>query len=79
MSLFLAPGWFPADEGLWFFLTALELVLFASRIQVLASRYKIYIILEFVTGGELFDKIVRFSVHLFGGFVMSFGLLVVEF
>lgn len=28
--------------------------------QVLASRVKIYIILEFVTGGELFDKIVSF-------------------
>ncbi|KAF8400635.1 hypothetical protein HHK36_013934 [Tetracentron sinense] len=27
--------------------------------QVLASRSKIYIILEFVTGGELFDKIVH--------------------
>ena len=30
-------------------------------LQVLASRTKIYIILEFVTGGELFDKIVRLS------------------
>ncbi|GKV06303.1 hypothetical protein SLEP1_g18204 [Rubroshorea leprosula] len=27
--------------------------------EVLASRTKIYIILEFVSGGELFDKIVR--------------------
>ncbi|KAF9609669.1 hypothetical protein IFM89_017848 [Coptis chinensis] len=27
--------------------------------QVLASRTKIYIILEFITGGELFDKIVH--------------------
>ncbi|XP_058081477.1 CBL-interacting serine/threonine-protein kinase 8-like isoform X1 [Magnolia sinica] len=27
--------------------------------EVLASRTKIYIILEFITGGELFDKIVR--------------------
>ncbi|KAK9166174.1 hypothetical protein Scep_001365 [Stephania cephalantha] len=27
--------------------------------QVLASRTKIYIILEFITGGELFDKIVQ--------------------
>ncbi|KAI0522849.1 hypothetical protein KFK09_005234 [Dendrobium nobile] len=27
--------------------------------EVLASRRKIYIILEFITGGELFDKIVR--------------------
>ena len=26
--------------------------------KVLASRTKIYIILEFITGGELFDKIV---------------------
>ncbi|KAK3031286.1 hypothetical protein RJ639_035586 [Escallonia herrerae] len=29
--------------------------------KVLASRTKIYIILEFITGGELFDKIVSFS------------------
>jgi hypothetical protein len=28
-------------------------------VQVLASRKKIFIILEFITGGELFDKIVR--------------------
>ncbi|KAK1316694.1 CBL-interacting protein kinase 8 [Acorus calamus] len=27
--------------------------------EVLASRTKIYIILEFITGGELFDKIVH--------------------
>lgn len=29
------------------------------HVQVLASRKKIFIILEFITGGELFDKIVR--------------------
>ncbi|XP_039813200.1 CBL-interacting protein kinase 8-like isoform X1 [Panicum virgatum] len=28
-------------------------------VQVLASRKKIFIILEFITGGELFDKIIR--------------------
>ena len=28
--------------------------------QVLASRTKIYIILEYITGGELFDKIVSY-------------------
>lgn len=27
--------------------------------QVMASKTKIYIVLEFVDGGELFDKIVR--------------------
>lgn len=27
--------------------------------QVLASKTKIYMVLEFVNGGELFDKIVR--------------------
>jgi hypothetical protein len=32
--------------------------------KVLASQTKIYIILEFVTGGELFDKIVRFLLSL---------------
>ncbi|KAF4367319.1 hypothetical protein F8388_025737 [Cannabis sativa] len=31
----------------------------SSFIQVLASRTKIYIILEYVTGGELFDKIAQ--------------------
>ncbi|XP_047945372.1 CBL-interacting serine/threonine-protein kinase 24-like [Salvia hispanica] len=30
--------------------------------EVLASQSKIYIVLEFVTGGELFDKIVSTSV-----------------
>lgn len=33
--------------------------------EVLASRTKIYIILEFVTGGELFDMIVRASFILY--------------
>ena len=27
----------------------------------MASKTKVYIVLEFVTGGELFDKIVRAS------------------
>ncbi|OMO57521.1 hypothetical protein COLO4_35319 [Corchorus olitorius] len=31
----------------------------ASDLAVIASRTKIYIILEFITGGELFDKIVH--------------------
>ena len=35
------------------------ILLFVFSLQVLASRTKIYIILEFITGGELFDKIVR--------------------
>lgn len=41
--------------------------LFSSSIinlKVLASRTKIYIILELVTGGRLFDKIVRFLLFL---------------
>lgn len=29
-----------------------------SSLQVLASGVKIYMVMEFVTGGELFDKIV---------------------
>lgn len=29
-------------------------------LQVMASKTKIYFVLEFVTGGELFDKIVSF-------------------
>ena len=29
-----------------------------NDIQVMGSKTKIYIVLEFVTGGELFDKIV---------------------
>jgi serine/threonine protein kinase len=32
-------------------------------LEVIASKTKIYIVLEYVTGGELFDKIV--SMHLF--------------
>ena len=36
-----------------------------SIVQVLASRTKIYIILEYITGGELFDKIVCFSMCCF--------------
>lgn len=31
----------------------------------MASKTKIYIVLEFVTGGELFDKIVRLWFHWF--------------
>jgi len=37
-------------------------ILLATMLQVLASRTKIYIILEYITGGELFDKIVS-SLH----------------
>lgn len=32
--------------------------------QVLASKSKIYMVLEYVTGGELFDKIVRIFTHI---------------
>ena len=34
-----------------------------SVIQVLASKTKIYMILEFVNGGELFDAIVSTNQH----------------
>eukprot|EP01018_Ginkgo_biloba_P010695 Gb_40440 [translate_table: standard] len=37
--------------------------------EVLASRTKIYIILEFVTGGELFDKIVRLLLSIISSVV----------
>jgi 5'-AMP-activated protein kinase catalytic alpha subunit len=30
-------------------------------LEVMASRTKIYIVLEYVTGGELFNKIVSFN------------------
>lgn len=40
-------------------------------LQVLASRTKIYIILEFITGGELFDKIVSSS-RWINAFLLSF-------
>jgi len=33
--------------------------------EVLASRVKIYIVLEFVSGGELFDEIVRLFLNFF--------------
>lgn len=32
-----------------------------GTMQVVASKTKIYMVLEYVTGGELFDKIVRSS------------------
>lgn len=34
------------------------------NMQVLASKSKIYMILEYVTGGELFDRIVRIFTHV---------------
>lgn len=42
------------------------LYVFKINLQVMGSKTKIYIVLEFVTGGELFDKIVSlFLFHLF--------------
>lgn len=38
--------------------------------QVMASKTKIYIVLEFVDGGELFDKVVRdflYQILIFSG------------
>ena len=43
----------------YFIASHLTLIIFLA--QVMASKTKIYIVLEFVTGGELFDKIVRYS------------------
>lgn len=37
-------------------------------IEVLASKTKIYIVLEFVDGGELFDKILASIIHSLIGF-----------
>lgn len=37
---------------------------FIIFLQVMASKTKIYFVLELVTGGELFDKIVSFFVLL---------------
>lgn len=34
-------------------------VFLITVMQVLASKTKIYMVLEYVTGGELFDRIVR--------------------
>lgn len=42
--------------GIWKILYAADINKFCC--QVIATRTKIYIILEFITGGELFDKIV---------------------
>ncbi|KAL2327145.1 hypothetical protein Fmac_020572 [Flemingia macrophylla] len=36
-----------------------------SSIQVMASKTKLYIVLEFVTGGELFDNIVNATLFLY--------------
>ena len=35
-----------------------------SGVQVLASKSKIYMVLEYVTGGELFDVIVSAHIHI---------------
>lgn len=40
----------------------------------MASKSKIYIVLEFVTGGELFDKIVRCSSLILLTAILSFHL-----
>lgn len=43
--------------------------------QVMGSKTKIYIVLEFVTGGELFDKIVRLEFSLFSSFYQFYMYL----
>jgi hypothetical protein len=47
-------------------------------LQVLASQTKIYIILEFVKGGELFDKIVKLQTGLITPLLGFFNLLGLE-
>jgi serine/threonine protein kinase len=42
-----------------FYVTRFRLLIHILIMQVLAGRTKIYIILELITGGELFDRIVR--------------------
>lgn len=42
-------------------LLILLIILIMETMQVVASKTKIYMVLEYVTGGELFDKIVRSS------------------
>ena len=37
--------------------------MFSSIFQVMGSKTKIYIVLEYVTGGELFDTIVSGALH----------------
>lgn len=37
--------------------------MFSSIFQVMGSKTKIYIVLEYVTGGELFDTIVSDMQH----------------
>jgi hypothetical protein len=44
----------------------------------MASRTKIYMVLEFVDGGELFDKIVRLS-KLSVGHIVTLLLLYIAF
>lgn len=41
--------------------------------EVLSSREKIYIVLEFVSGGELFDEIVRVLMIVFFIVFLKFG------
>lgn len=48
-------------------------------VQVLASRTKIYIILEFITGGELFDKIVSHLKLKFNGLTCTILANIIAF
>lgn len=48
-DIFLLLSWLYVD---------LHLVVLFSSLKVMASKTKIYIVMELVTGGELFDKIV---------------------
>lgn len=41
--------------------------------EVLASRTKIFIVLELITGGELFDKIVSEGRHVVQAWVLAVG------
>lgn len=53
--LFIEIGYFASRSYQWLAHSDLKICTYQ---QVLATRTKIYIILEFITGGELFDKIV---------------------
>ena len=48
----------------FFLKNVLWLLKLLLKMQVLASKTKIYMVLEYVNGGELFDKIVSTVLHI---------------
>ena len=58
-------GFHPQTGPYWYCLSVSIVTLyFLFFAQVMGSKTKIFIVLEFVTGGELFDKIVSIKISI---------------